>query len=713
MFNKKLNSRKQDLIKIDILHLSISLLLCFSFLFNTPVLGQNLESVKKQIAELNSMLPHIENDTIMVSEMTSLGQRYRFVNIDSSKYFLWKVLHLHRKLDVNNSSRVFGYNVIANIYRLEPNVDSAMFYYEEAYDFFTKTKRYKSLQGLIAPFASFLAEQGEIDRSIAMFHGAIDFAKQEKNYLNLAFLYRYLGQTILQIQKDEERAIELLMEGIAASEKIKLKTDGNYERAKMSLFIDLSDIYLNKHQADSAIFYAEQAADLGYASNILQIGIRAYNNISYGYILKEAYSKAKVYNEKATQLSKTVKNTHAQIQTKILEQLLHLKTGNYGQCIYSGKTLLNEHQTNIKAKQKVEVFEYLCECYILEGIAQKALEAKDSFSFYTQKTFDINQTEYIAKLDKQYQVSQKETENQLLKVQKEIADKTVRSRTTLSISAFTILLLLAGWSFFIYKNNIQRKRLNEQLEIAVNERTTELQMSNKNLQQANYELQTFNHIASHDLKEPIRVIGNYAGLIRRKLPNDIKKDLEEYFELIKRSSSQLYTLIEDFAHYTALSHNSSVIKDVVNLNETLEGIELMLYPKLEEHHGKIINNGLPSIYSNSSFIYTILKNLIENGIKFNESPIPIVELSYEEIDTYYRIIISDNGIGIEEEYHEKIFEMFKRLHNRNQYVGSGIGLSIVKLLVEKLDGTIQVQSAIENGTTFILDFPKERIQETT
>ena len=92
----------------------------------------------------------------------------------------------------------------------------------------------------------------------------------------------------------------------------------------------------------------------------------------------------------------------------------------------------------------------------------------------------------------------------------------------------------------------QLQIFNTQLENTVEERTVELQIANKNLEQANYELRTFNYIASHDIKEPIRVIGGYVGLIRKKLPTDLKENLGEYFDTIKRSTKQLYTLIEDF-----------------------------------------------------------------------------------------------------------------------------------------------------------------------
>ncbi|MFK7947454.1 MAG: ATP-binding protein [Saprospiraceae bacterium] len=106
-------------------------------------------------------------------------------------------------------------------------------------------------------------------------------------------------------------------------------------------------------------------------------------------------------------------------------------------------------------------------------------------------------------------------------------------------------------------------------------------------------------------------------------------------------------------------------------------------------------------------IYTILKNLIENGIKFNKSETPTITLRSKTHETYKEIIIKDNGIGIDAAYHEQVFKMFKRLHNRAEYEGSGIGLAIVKLLADKLGGTIRVESELGKGSTFTLRFPQK------
>ena len=145
---------------------------------------------------------------------------------------------------------------------------------------------------------------------------------------------------------------------------------------------------------------------------------------------------------------------------------------------------------------------------------------------------------------------------------------------------------------------------------------------------------------------------------------------------------------------------------IVDLDEMVENLTFTLERMLRKQNGKIIHKNLPVIQSNSSLIYTILKNIIENGLKYNKSAVPTITISATENDQYHRIQIKDNGIGIHKEYHEQIFEMFKRLHARSEYKGSGIGLAIVKLLTDKLNMSMELDSELGQGTTFTLSIPK-------
>ena len=127
---------------------------------------------------------------------------------------------------------------------------------------------------------------------------------------------------------------------------------------------------------------------------------------------------------------------------------------------------------------------------------------------------------------------------------------------------------------------------------------------------------------------------------------------------------------------------------------------------IQEKQATVEYQDLPTIHSSSSLIFVALKNIIENGLKFNESTKPTVKVEYNSTPEHHQIIVSDNGIGIDPEFHEHVFTMFKRLHSMGEYPGSGIGLAMVKLAAEKLGGGIEIESEKGKGSTFIITLPK-------
>jgi light-regulated signal transduction histidine kinase (bacteriophytochrome) len=251
-----------------------------------------------------------------------------------------------------------------------------------------------------------------------------------------------------------------------------------------------------------------------------------------------------------------------------------------------------------------------------------------------------------------------------------------------SLILLTVIILIQT------RNNRQLKRLNEQLY------------------QQNNALQQFSYIASHDIKEPIRSIGNYIGLVRKKIAAADEEKLGLYFDNIKSGLQQVYTLIEDVMQYTQISQNETLVLKAVNIDKVIKNIEIGLGTFIEEKKAKIIYTDLPIIQSSSSMLFMILKNLIQNSLKFNHSEVPTIKIDYNKTKTHHEIIVSDNGIGIDKNYHGKVFEMFKKLNNKEAYEGSGIGLAIVKLSVDKLNGEIILDSEVGKGSRFLILLPQ-------
>ncbi|MEZ4934691.1 MAG: ATP-binding protein [Saprospiraceae bacterium] len=221
---------------------------------------------------------------------------------------------------------------------------------------------------------------------------------------------------------------------------------------------------------------------------------------------------------------------------------------------------------------------------------------------------------------------------------------------------------------------------------------------------SNYE--SFNHIISHDLKEPLRNIVSFSSLALRKLQKMEDPDLTEYINFIKKSALQLNTLVDDVRQFSSIGRKAPEQKPV-DLNVLLDNVIETLTLNIEQKNAKVTTpSALPTINSHPSLLFILYKNIIENGLKYNRSDNPQVDVSFSEDSTSYIFTIKDNGIGIPIENKGEVFEMFKRLHSKSEFSGTGMGLSICKKIAEKLGGHIDIAETSNQGTTFQVKIPK-------
>jgi signal transduction histidine kinase len=236
------------------------------------------------------------------------------------------------------------------------------------------------------------------------------------------------------------------------------------------------------------------------------------------------------------------------------------------------------------------------------------------------------------------------------------------------------------------------------------------QIANQNVQllQVNDELRQFAYVASHDLKEPLRMIGSYTQLIRRKFKEHTDDNTEPFFDFVSEGVVRMNNLLDALLKYATVG-KSELEKETVDLNTVIEIVQLNLQVSIEETQAEIVaETKLPTVYSVQSLLIQLIQNLVSNAIKFRKPDRPpCIHLSSKEDDDHYTIHVMDNGIGIDPEFQERIFVIFQRLHKRSQYEGTGIGLAICQKIVQKLGGVITVHSQLDEGATFSFTIPKE------
>ncbi|HET7898957.1 MAG TPA: PAS domain-containing protein, partial [Flavisolibacter sp.] len=253
------------------------------------------------------------------------------------------------------------------------------------------------------------------------------------------------------------------------------------------------------------------------------------------------------------------------------------------------------------------------------------------------------------------------------------------------------------------------------LEQKVRERTYELQKANAELEASNTELLQFASVASHDLKEPLRKIHMFGNLIKERYLNN-NDAAGEYMQRIITSSARMTRLINDLLDFTRISVNSEF--ELTDLNLVIEEVLSDLEIAVKEKDAKIEVGSLPKAEVIPGQIRQVLQNLVSNALKFSKkNEQPLIRVSSEivadcRIDAssapegnYFRLTIADNGIGFDNQYAEKIFTIFQRLHSREKYEGTGIGLAIARKIIERHNGLIAADSKEGEGTCFILVLP--------
>lgn len=224
------------------------------------------------------------------------------------------------------------------------------------------------------------------------------------------------------------------------------------------------------------------------------------------------------------------------------------------------------------------------------------------------------------------------------------------------------------------------------------------------LKRSNEELQQFAYAASHDLKEPLRAIISYSQLLEEYYRDKIDIEGKKFLDFILEGSYRMKKLIEDLLAYSRIATQNKTLK-LTNLNDVLKDVLLNLQEATKET-GAVINYGkLPILAVNETQIMQLFQNLISNAIKFQSDEIPNINISAEQKNNIWEFSVKDNGIGIEPEFFDRIFKIFQRLHTREEYPGSGIGLAICKRIVQMHGGKIWVDSEIGKGSTFYFTIP--------
>jgi len=222
------------------------------------------------------------------------------------------------------------------------------------------------------------------------------------------------------------------------------------------------------------------------------------------------------------------------------------------------------------------------------------------------------------------------------------------------------------------------------------------------------DLDELTYIISHDLQEPLRMITSYVQLLNKRYSDRLDDNARDYIRYAVDGSNRLKQMMDDLLTYSRIGRQDFKM-EVFNPADILEKVKKLLKAKYPEsvNNIKFAAPGQIRIHADKELVVKLLFNLADNSLKFNRSSEPELEISFNEDDSYCLVSVKDNGLGIDKDYHGKIFGIFQKLHNHEEYPGSGMGLAICEKIMNIHRGKIWLDSELGRGTTFHVSFKKE------
>lgn len=463
--------------------------------------------------------------------------------------------------------------------------------------------------------------------------------------------------------------------------------------------VSLAEVAARQDDLREAQRYGLQALDLAKQIQKPDAEAFCYEHLGQIMLSKKQLNEALDYFLDAASINRSFEN-----QNQLAENLLE---------IASVKALKGAYQAAIDSLYESVEISRLIDANDLEAQALKelslnyaALEQFDSAYFYAinyqiaeEKITGEKQARVLFDVQEQYR-SQLEKTGLLLKQQ--------RSNRLLIWLSVVIVALLIFFIRLMYVKNRRLQRTDRKLKEKANEieRVNKvLATQNEDLRNSNDSLREFAYVVSHDLREPLRTIGSFTTLLARRFPNDLDNQSREYINFIVKGTKHMSLLLDGLLSYAKVSNTESLALEPLNLNTLVGNVLEILDAEIEDTQADIQVDELPVVNGNRALLSQLFQNLVANAMKFNDKPEKKVWVRYQDQGDMHQITVEDNGIGIDEAFKSKVFQIFHRLE-KNKYKGTGLGLAICQKIVARHRGKIELESVLGEGTRFLVYLPK-------
>ena len=648
----------------------------------------------------------ISQDTVLYEsrflEVTTEEDKMK-IYLDTIDEYLYRDLHLTKKAldecqkiidsETSLSDSIFFKYLIAQIY-FEYNKANPLGAFQKITENKGITENSQLTDAQIGNFNYLkcftLHSLGDFEAAQKEYYEAIERGRIARDTSNIVRNTYSLGQLFNDV-KDYEDAITCFLQVNEYTNKFET-------RASTCALnnIELAEAYLNLEQYDEALSALKRAEEISNKSDLtilLSDVLMFRGNV---YLGQNKIDSAEHIHKQLLLVNEGIKDQNNIFNTQRFLADLYLAKKMYPQALKLQKEII-EDLDSTALDTKIEALEKISKIYQemndFEGAYKQVLACNEVKEIRAAD----EKRQKTAYLKIKYDSEQKERDNAILSAELVKNQAERRLLYIMIVLAGLILIILFG-AFY------QKARYNKRLEQEVQKRTIKLKASNKLLNTRNKELDEFNRILSHDLKEPLRNIVSFSQLASRDV-TDVQK-VKEYLNIVTDSGTQLHQLVEDVNIFQNTNTIDITENTMIDIPEILNDIVQRVQQKYPKKVIKLNLGIIPNIIGTADILNPVFLNLIDNAVKYNKERLVLIDISYELKNKMHQFKVEDNGIGVAPDYRDRIFEMFKRLNVRDSYTGSGLGLSIVRKLIEKAGGEISlVQSQEKKGSTFLFSYP--------
>ena len=535
---------------------------------------------------------------------------------------------------------------------------------------------------------------GDFEKSLKFHTQALKIRQEIGDVKNSAHSYLNVGN-IYMVTGDLDKALESFSDGLDIHQKT------NNRRGMADAHTNIGDIYLEGKAHEEALEHYLEALVIREKLDD-KTGVReSLSSIGKVHFARKDYKQAIANYVRALTISQTMDDKPGMLEQYNLLGACYNRLENPEVALsYLTKSMTLAKEIGALTELS-KAYQLAADAHVLRaefaeayGYQRRYIEAKDSM-------FNQEKTRALVEMQTQYDVESKEREIDLLTKDTQIFQLQKRG---LMIGLIT--LLFGGLaSFFYYRYRVQTRSA----RILFSQKQ-EIEAQNRELSISNRDLEQFAYVVSHDLKQPLRTIGSYVGLIERRYKEDLGEDGQEFMDFITSGVRRMSTLLGDLLEYSQTGKRGD--DEVVDLNDVMNVASQNLIQQIREENALVKVDPMPELIGNKNALVQLFQNLVSNAIKFRGDDLPVVEVGYEDEGDHHLISVRDNGIGIDEAYKEKIFVVFQRLHHtQDVYPGTGIGLSICQKVVKQHGGDIWVESNYGQGSTFFIRLPKRNWEE--